>query len=216
MCENLYSNDIDDHKSRVEHVIDIDPNGDCQTHKVSEHSPSAVDSEEIIARGIDFPLRQDPVSGINDTLFQDAFTFGASSQRLMGEWSKVGQAIHDRYEERARRRRSGEDGRPANEEWQYIGAIHVTARELRELQLEDVPRNARVRVYDAGHSADDPLHADVMVDASDFVGELKAKRKLLRVKLMNVACRRGLFRSPYLSVTDPRLLNIQIELHPPI
>jgi hypothetical protein len=216
MCENLYSNDIADATKRVEHVIALDPNGECQQHRVSEFSPGPVADDEVIARSIDFPLRQDPVSGINDSLFQDAFTMGASSQRVQGEWNEVGRAVHDRYEARARRRRSGDDGRPANSEWRYIGAVHVTARELRELQLDGAPQKiGRVRVYDAGHSADDSLHADVMVDASDLTGGLKAQRKLLRVKLMTVACRRGLFVSPHLPANDPNIVDIQIPLNLP-
>lgn len=216
MCENLYSKDTADANKRVEHVIAIDPEGECQKHRVSECSPGPVADDEVIARSIDFPLRQDPITGINDSLFQDAFTMGASTQRVLGEWSEVGRAVHDRYEARASRRRTGEDGRLANNEWRYIGAVHVTARELRELQLEDAPRKmGRVRVYDAGHTANDSLHADVMVDASDLTGELKAQRKLLRVKLMTVACRRGLFLSPHLPANDPSIVDIQIPLNLP-
>lgn len=213
MCEKLFYKDVPP-KDRVQYFIQCDPEGHYQESKISEHSPCSVNNDELLARSIDFPLREDPEAGLNDSLFQDAFTFGASIQRILGDWAQGGQSIHDRYEERAHSRRLGGDGRAPNAEWRYIGVVHVTANELRELQVSAV-RKGRVRVYDAAHTTDDPLHADVMVDASDLTGDLKPLRKLLRVMLMNVACRRGLFVSPHLAPDDPSLQNIQILLHRP-
>lgn len=213
-CEKLLSNECPS-KDRVQYFIQFDFDGNCQNCKLSEHSPGTVSNDEWLARSIDFPLREDPVTGLNDSLFQDAFTLGASIQRVPRDWAQGVQAIHDRYEERASNRRSGGDGRTPNTEWRYIGVLQVTTNELRELQLDACFRKGRVRVYDAAHSPDDPLHADVMVDASDLTAALKAQRKLLRVMLMTVACRRGLFVSPYLAPDDPCLQNIQIVLHSP-
>jgi hypothetical protein len=217
MCESLLSQEIAP-KDRVQHFITNDSDGSCQSCKISAHSPGAVTNGELLARSIDFPLRKEPsTGGLNETLFQDAFHCGASAQRIPGDWVQDGQAIHDRYERRANNRRLGADGRDASPEWLYIGAVHVTANELRELQLETF-RKCRVRVYDAAHTLDDPLHADVMVDASDIASESKShkqQRKLLRVMLMNAAYKRGLFVSPHIASDDPILQNIQIPLHLP-
>lgn len=196
---------------RVTHFITSDPDGDCQEQKSSQYSPSYVGHGELLARSIDFPLREEPNGGINETLFQDAFTIGASVQRISENWEQCKDDIHNRYEDRASKRRLGEDGRSPNNEWCYIGSVHVTAGELRNLQLA-VIRKGRVRVYDAAHTPEDPLHADVMVDASNLD---KPSRKLLRVMLMNVACRRGLYVSPHISPSDPALLTSQMTLHRP-
>lgn len=210
ICECLFSSTVPANE-KVAHFITNDPEGGCQEHKISPYSPSHVEHDELLARSIDFPLREEPSGGINDSLFQDAFTFGASVQRIPKDWKQSEHIIHTRYEDRASKRRLGEVGREPSNDWRYIGSVHVTAGELRKVQME-VVRKGRVRVYDAAHTPDDPLHADVMVDAS---GLDKSFRKLLRVMLMNEACRRGLYVSPHISPSDTNLLRDQITLHMP-
>ncbi|MBC3916932.1 hypothetical protein H8L32_05540 [Undibacterium sp. CY18W] len=210
MCDLLLSADVQG-PTRVQYFIQNDPDGACQGHKISSCSPGPVKDEEMLARSIDFPLREDPASGLNDSLFQDAFTIGASTQRIDDDWDKSKSVVHARYEERARRRRSGEDGRSANPDWLYVGSVLFLASELRESQLDAVQRAGRIRIYDTAHSSDDPFHADVMVSADDLQTN-KQLRKLLRVILMTKACKRGLFVSPSLAPDDQRLKNIKIEL----
>ncbi len=212
MCTELLTANSEP-SERVAFFISNDLEGECQKHKVSEYAPGHVDDEEVLARSIDFPLRHDPATGIDDSLFQDAFSMGASTQRIHGDSADAVLAIHRRYEDRASRRRSGEDGRRANPEWHYLGSVQVKAGDLRSLQLNGMERKGRVRVYDAAHNAEDPLHADVMVDSSDLAA--KAQRKLLRVMLMTVACRRGLYVSPFLAPDHPSLKCIQMQMHWP-
>lgn len=211
MSTSPFSSNIPN-KERAVHFITIDPDGEWQQKKVSQYSPSHVKHEELLARSIDFPLRQEPRGGINDSLFQDAFTIGASVQRIPNEWEQCMHDIHSRYEERANNRRLGIDGREPNNEWRYIGSVHITAGELRSIQTQ-VFRKCRVRVYDAGYTQDNALHADVIVDANDLD---KSLRKLLRVMLMNEACRRGLYVSPYIAPLDDALLSFEMkDIHMP-
>ena len=87
----------------------------------------------------------------------------------------------------------------------------MTAAELRTCKLDD-DTASRVRVYDAG-GASDQLHAEIIVDAT---GLKKPQRKELRVRLMTLAQRRGLFVSPHLPAEDIRRAEgTQCELHFP-
>ncbi|RYF48715.1 MAG: hypothetical protein EOO38_09500, partial [Cytophagaceae bacterium] len=119
-----------------------------------------MNGDEVLARSVDFPLRDDVEGGLNDSLFQDAFSVGASVQRV-NSWVAQAGDIHARYEQRASRRRNGGDGRAANPEWRYIGAVHVLASELRQIKLPDPGDDSNVRVYDTAPDESDAFHADV-------------------------------------------------------
>ena len=174
--------------------------GECQGHKVSPHSPGCVSDGEVVVRSIDFPAREDIAGGINESLFQDAFTVGASVQRLAGTWEDSRGAIHQRFEARAVGRREGQDGRPANPDWKYVACTQIPVSALRAVQLDEAPKVARIRAYDAADRPDDPLHADVIADDAGLDRRL---RKLLRVKLMTLATSRGIYLSPFLPHDDP-------------
>lgn len=201
MCEKLLSAEIAN-EDRVKHFVECDPSGDCQKHQLSPFGPGPVGDDEFLARSVDFPLRDDYEGGLNDSLFQDAFSVGASVQRVHA-WSTQANDIHARYEQRASRRRSGGDGRAGNPEWRYIGAVHVLASELRQIKLPDAAGKSGVRVYDTAPSQSDSLHADVMVDVSQIQNNIKQGRKLLRVMLLTAAYKRGVFLSPHVSPDDP-------------
>lgn len=196
-------------KPRVEQLVAKDKDGSKQTEKVSDHSPGPVADDELLARSLDYPNKFTDLGGLNDSLFQDAFSHGASVQRLLGGWDTHALDVHDRFEARAKARREGTDGRDPDPDNLYIGAFHMTAADLRACKL-DGDTASRVRVYDAG-DASDALHAEVIVDAT---GLNKPQRKELRVRLMTLAQQRGLFVSPHLPAQDfNRARGTQCELH---
>ncbi len=166
--------------------------------KVSEHSPGPVADHELLARSLDYPNKFSDQGGLNDALFQDAFTYGASAQRLIRGWDAHASDVHNRFEVRAKARREGTDGRDPDSDNVYIGTFHMTAAELRACKL-DGDTVSRVRVYDAGVDASDDLHAEIIVDNTDLK---KHQRKELRVRLMTLAQQRGLFVSSHLAAED--------------
>ena len=60
--------------NRVEQLVAKDKDGAKQTEKVSEHSPGPVADHELLARSLDYPNKFTDQGGLNDALFQDAFT----------------------------------------------------------------------------------------------------------------------------------------------
>lgn len=198
---------------RAEQLVNKDKDGNKQQERVSQYAPGPVDDKELLARSLEYPnkfvIAQD---GLNDSLFQDAFSHGASAQRLPDGWEKHDADVHTRFETRAKARREGEDGKPANPEFSYIGTFHMTAGELRSFRL-DGDDTARVRVYDAGNDPSDSLHAEVIADAT---GLQKQQRKVLRVRLMNLANQRGLYVSPFLDAEgQKRAESSQCHLNAP-
>ena len=197
---SFYDLDASSKKSRAEQLVAKDKDGVKQRKKLSKHSPGPVEDGELLARSLEYPSKFHAQGGLNDALFQDAATHGASAQRLTKGWDSHEADVHSRFEARARARRGGSDGRPASLDFTYVGALHMTAGELRSFRLTAEDR-ARVRVYDAGDDESDPLHAEIIADAS---GWQKQQRHELRVRLMALAEQRGLHVSPYL---DPEGLS---------
>ena len=208
MC--FYDLDGESDLPRAQQLVAKDKDGEKQMEQVSEESPGPVADQELLARSLDYPNKFTGLGGLNDTLFQDAFSHGASAQRLTDGWDAHASDVHSRFEERARARREGTDGRNPNPENLYIGAFHMTAAELRECKLAgDVPR---VSVYDAGEDSN-KLHAEIIVDDT---GLGRSQRKELRVRLMTLAQRRGLYVSPHLPSEDIiRAEETQCLLHLP-
>jgi len=193
---SFYDLDASSTKSRAEQLVDKDKDGSKQRERVSTHAPSNVEDAELLARSLEYPSKFDAEGGLNDSLFQDAFTHGASAQRLPEGWEKDGADVHIRFEARAKARREGSGGKLASPNFTYVGTLHMTAGELRNCRLPgDEDDTARVRVYDAGHDASDSLHADIIADAS---GLKRLQRHELRVRLMQLAEQRGLYVSPFL------------------
>lgn len=208
---SFYDLDGESKLSRAEQLVAKDKDGAKQMEKVSEHSPGPVADHELLARSLDYPNKFTALGGLNDSLFQDAFSHGASAQRLLDGWDSQASDVHYRFELRAKARREGTDGRNPDPENLYIGAFHMTAVELRACKLDD-DTTSRVRVYDAGDTSDQ-LHAEIVVDAT---GLNKPQRKELRVRLMTLAQQRGLFVSPHLPAEDfGRAEGTQCELHLP-
>ncbi|HMS04915.1 MAG TPA: hypothetical protein PKD73_03860 [Burkholderiaceae bacterium] len=208
---SFYDLDSQSKLQRVEQLVAKDKDGVKQAEKVSEHSPGPVADDELLARSLEYPNKFTDTGGLSDTLFQDAFTHGASAQRLIHGWEHHASDVHNRFEFRAKKRREGTDGRGPDPENLYIGAFHMTAAELRACKL-DTDTASRVRVYDAGEDSDQ-LHAEIFVDAT---GLAKHQRKEMRVRLMVLAQQRGLFVSPHLSAEDlGRAEGTQCELHMP-
>ena len=197
---SFYDLDASSKKSRAEQLVEKDKNGAMQRAKVSKHSPGPVEDGELLARSLEYPSKFDAQGGLNDALFEDAFSHGASAQRLTKGWEIHEADVHSRFETRAKARRSGSGGKPASPDFTYVGALHLTAGELRSLRL-DGDDSARVRVYDAGDDEPDPLHAEIIADAS---GLQKQQRHKLRVRLMALAEQRGLHVSPYLDPEGQR------------
>lgn len=196
---------------RAEQLIAKDKDGAKQTEKVSEHSPGPVDDNELLARSLEYPNKFTDSGGLSDTLFQDAFSRGASAQRLPDGWAAHSSDVHNRFEFRAKKRRDGADGRDADPENIYIGAFQMSAAELRACKL-DSDITSGVRVYDAGEESDQ-LHAEIVVD---ITGLKKHQRKEMRVRLMVLAQQRGLFVSPHLSAENVVCAEgTQCELHLP-
>lgn len=207
---SFYDLDDESPKFRATQLVEKDPDGSMQRQRVSEHAPGPVADHELLARSVDFPHKLLADGGLNDALFADAFKSGASSQRLIDGWEAHKADVHTRFEKRADARRTGTDGRRPNSENRYVGAVHVTAGELRACSFETV-QPGRIRVYDAGHEDVDALHADCI---GDDRGLEKHERHQLRVRLMKLAEKRGLFVSPHLSEEDRHLAEkTQIELH---
>ncbi|MFP6559997.1 hypothetical protein WJ542_17095 [Paraburkholderia sp. B3] len=192
---SFYDLDTSPDTTRAEKLVAKDADGSKQHEKVSEHAPSHVDDAELLARSLEFPSKFLDGGGLNDSLFQDAYTHGASAQRLPEGWVTHEVCVHKRFENRAIARRAGSDGKRAKPDFTYIGSFHMTARELRDTQLP-AEQVKRVRVYDAGTDPADPLHAEIIADAT---GLEKLQRHELRVQLMNLAQKRGLYVSPFLN-----------------
>lgn len=193
---SFYDLDASSTKPRAEQLVEKDGDGSKQQARMSTYAPSHVDDAELLARSLEYPSKFDAEGGLNDSLFQDAFSHGASAQRLPEGWEKHEVDVHTRFETRAKARREGVGGKAASPNFTYVGTFHMTAGELRNCRLPaDKDDVARVRVYDAGHEASDSLHADVIADGS---GLGKRQRHELRVRLMSVAEQRGLHVSPFL------------------
>lgn len=208
---SFYDLDGESNLLRVEQLVAKDKDGSKQMEKVSEHSPGPVADHELLARGLDYPNKFTNLGGLNDSLFQDAFSHGASAQRLIHGWDAHASDVHGGFEMRAKARREGTDDRNPAPENLYIGAFLMTAAELRACRLDD-DIAPRVRVYDAGDTSDQ-LHAEIIVDAT---GLKKFQRKELRVRLMTLAQQRGLFISPHLPEGDiGRAKRTQCDLHFP-
>lgn len=209
---SFYDLDSESNLSRAAQLVAKDKDGVKQNEKVSEHSPGPVANHELLARSLEYPKKLTASGGVDETLFQDAFTHGASAQRLPSGWEAHASDVHARFERRATARREGTDGRDPDPENLYIGAFHMTAAELRACKLAD-DTAPRVRVYDAGDDAADHLHAEIIVDAT---GLDRRQRKELRVRLMTLAQQRGLFVSPHLPAEDRgRAEGTQCTLHFP-
>ncbi|MDB6060523.1 MAG: hypothetical protein JWM78_626 [Verrucomicrobiaceae bacterium] len=209
---SFYDLDSESKLPPVEQLVAKDMDGAKQTEKMSEYSPGPVADDELLARSLDYPNKLTAQGGVDDSLFQEAFSHGASAQRLLDGWDAHASEVHGRFEGRAEQRRKGTDGRNPDPENLYVGAFHMTAAELRACKLDD-DTASRVRVYDRG-DASDQLHAEIIVDAT---GLRKPQRKELRVRLMILAQRRGLFVSPYLPKENlSRAEGTQCELHFPL
>ncbi len=195
-------------QGKVDAILELDPGGECEGHSVSDSSPGPVTGDELLARKVDIPthVRGDPPTAIEETLFEDATTIGASVQRLLRGWSDQSVQLHHRNEEAARRRRDGTDGRPAAPGRRYLGVLQIAASEVRSVQIAAVPIARRARVYDTAAPGDEG-HADIVLNVA---GLNKSQRKQLRVMLLTEACRRGLFASPYADPED--LLTIGVPL----
>ena len=208
---SFYDLDGESKLTRAQQLVAKDKDGAKQLEKVSEQSPGPVADNELLARSLDYPDKFTAAGGVDETLFQDAFTHGASAQRLIRGSETQSADAHNRFEERAKVRREGADGRAPNPENQYVGAFHMTAGELRACKL-DRDTGPRVRVYDAGEVSDE-LHAEIIVDDT---GLNRPEKKELRVRLMTIAEQQGLYVSPYLGAGDlSRAEGTQCTLHLP-
>jgi len=181
--------------SRVDQLLEKDPDGAMQSERVSEFAPGAVDDGEVLARSLEYPSKFDPSGGLNDSFFEDAFKHGASAQRLLGGWDLNASQVHNRFEARAELKRKGDANRKPSPDNLYMGAFHMTAGDLRAFRLDGEMRQ-RIRVYDAGQSSEDKLHAEIIADARHLERRLKHE---LRVRLMALAEKQGLYVSPHLS-----------------
>lgn len=197
---SFYDQDASSKKTRAEQLVEKDADGTKQLEKVSKHSPGPVQDEELLARSLEYPSKFHAQSGLNDAFFQDAFSHGASAQRLTNGWESHESDVHFRFEARAKARRDGSGGKPASPDFTYVGSLHMTAGELRSFRCNGDDK-ARIRVYDAGCDESDPLHAEIIADAS---GLQKQQRHELRVRLMAQAEQRGLHASPYLDLEGQR------------
>ena len=190
---NFY--DIDEYSmiSRAGQLLAKDPDGAKQFEKVSTYALGPVGDDELLARSLEYPDKFNPSGSLNDSFFDDAFTHGASVQRLIEAWDVMASGVHNAFEVRAESKRQGSEKRKPKPDNIYIGSFHMTAGELRALQLEG---RRRVRVYDAGVDESDPNHAEILADND---GMDKRLRHLFRVMLMVLAQKRGLYVSPFLS-----------------
>ncbi len=180
--------------TRATQLLAKDPTGVKQFEKVSIYAISHVANDEMLARSLEYPDKFNPSGGLNDAFFDDAFTYGASVQRLINGWDVMGSGVHNAFEVRAESKRQGSENRKPKPENIYIGSFHMTAGELRNLQLE-MENQQRVRVYDAGVEELDPNHAEILAIKD---GLNKQLRHLFRVMLMTLARKRGLYVSPHL------------------
>ena len=209
---SFYDLDASSKETRTEQLVKKDTDGTKQLEKVSKHSPGPVKDEELLARSLEYPSKFHAQGGLNDSLFQDAFSHGASAQRLTKGWESHEFDVHFRFEARAETRRNGSSEKSATPNFTYMGSLHMTAGELRSFRLNGDDR-ARVRVYDAGNDESDPLHAEIIADTT---GLQKPQRHELRVRLMKLAEQRGLHVSPYLDLEGRRRVeSSQCLLVPP-
>ncbi len=192
---NFYDIDENSKISRASQLLAKDLDGAKQFEKVSTYAPGPVGDDEMLARSLEYPDKFNPSGGLNDSFFDDAFTHGASVQRLIEGWDFMASGVHNAFEVRAESKRQGSEKRKPKPDNIYIGSFHMTTGELRAMQLEMEDRR-RVRVYDAGVDESDPNHAEILADND---GMDKRLRHLFRVMLMVLAQKRGLYVSPFLS-----------------
>lgn len=187
--------DIDENStiSRAGQLLAKDQDGAKQFEKISTYAPGPVGDDELLARSLEYPDKFNPSGGLNDSFFGDAFTHGASVQRLLEGWDVMASSVHKAFEVRAESKRQGSEKRKPKPDNIYIGSFHMTAGELRAVEMEG---RLRVRVYDAGVDESDPNHAEILADGDGLEKVLKHK---FRVMLMVLAQKRGLYVSPFLS-----------------
>jgi hypothetical protein len=185
-------------KEFVDFVIRHDPTGECQNAKVSESSPGPSSNSELLARFVFSPTHTLVDDGeLNDALFSDVFTYGASVTRIEIPYGHDLIPLHQEGESQAERIRQGSDDRPPQPNRQYLGLIPLSTGDVRATQVDDI--QSRLRVYDTA-VAGNPLHADIIANATGSVVPTTEKqlRKHLRVYLLQLAHATGLFLSPSL------------------
>lgn len=205
-CIAIFSDAENPGKEFVDRCTSKDESGDCQQHSVSEYSPGPVDDDELLLRQVHVPTHTKAGIAcirISETLFDDAFTRGASISRALQDIDDCYRAVHAAGEERARRIREGVNGKQPAPNRQYLGAIALLASEIRQLRHMPLNRDRRVRIYDTGKK-DDVVHADIMVYKVDAKNKLErnALRKDLAMQMYNLARRRKFNCSPEFSQTD--------------
>ena len=104
---SFYDLDEESKLTRAQQLVAKDKDGAKQLEKVSEQSPGPVADNELLARSLDYPDKFTAAGGVDETLFQDAFTHGASAQRLIRGSEAQSADAHNRFEERAKARREG-------------------------------------------------------------------------------------------------------------
>jgi hypothetical protein len=179
---------------------------------VSEFSPGAVASHETVCRSVFSPPQFGKTAPfeLDETLFEDVFTRGASTQRANPDDDE--QLLHARGGEKAAadREKALAAGNVANR--LYVGFVPVNVGEIRAALVADAPVAARTRVYDTGLK-DNSLHADIMCDQRDCASGSKTHklmRKQIRIALFNVANSQRLYLSPFLDETHLAGLNLGV------
>lgn len=184
-----------ENKSRAQYVFDQDASGDCQKRSLSEFSPGEITDDEHIVRAVIFPhmSKSNYNEEVGEDVIADAFTIGASVQRLLSDVSSQLSSFHNIQETRAQAYRNQNPGRTPPRT--YIGALEIPVQQIRAINyIAHNFQNADVRFYDTADEGDES-HGDIFLNP----GYDKAKKKLLRVMLYTTICNNKVYRSPYLA-----------------
>lgn len=180
-----------------------DPDGTCQSHDCADIAAGHVANEEWLAR---FVHLSSSVTAIDESVFADCCTHGASTQRFRyGDVSRCSE-IQAAGEKSAQIRRGGLDGRPPDPNRRYLGYFQLNAGMVPG--FVEGQRAGDFRVYDTLEpGAEKQLHAVVLGNVVGPPAGKSAKewRKLLRVKLRDLAIRSPLTLSPLVGDSDPEI-----------
>ena len=196
--------------------MSIDQEGKCEPYSVCWlKSSGPVLNSETVARWVYTPPHvHKPLPGeLCDTFFEDVLNNGLSVQRIYCRWGASRKSIHSKGQKLVEN-----DGQPnASGEVRacrkYLGVVHFSVAEMREIRVEIENDVAKLRIYDTAIEGN-ATHAEAMMMNQ---GQTKKIRTMLnqqmRTRLLVMANRGGIYKSPYIDQSDTDLLALNLTVN---
>lgn len=207
-----------DNPKRVEEILSIDPNGDCEKYsvKLTLSSGPVLDSE-VVGRWVYTPPHvTKPLPGeLCDSYFEDIISNGLSVQRYYNLWKfskkKVHKLGHEPTLQPPRQAESGET-RPQRK---YLGVIRLPITTLREMRSEHGEHSAKLRIYDTAIPKNHCHGEAILVNSENAPRKTRSiLAQQMRTRLMVLAQNSGIDKSPHIPANDPDLLALNISINP--